>query len=84
MSFQGTAGFATLPGVTVLGIGGNQANSTPGGTNLGTDPHGTHSSRTKINALFADLHLENMTWSVFTTNLSTPSDPSATQRWSPQ
>ncbi len=79
VTFQGTAGFPTLPGVTVLGIGGNQATSTPGGNATG----GTHSSRQKINALFADLHLENMTWSVFTTNASIPSDPSATQRWSP-
>jgi prepilin-type N-terminal cleavage/methylation domain-containing protein len=81
VSFLGTAGFATLPGVTVLGIGGNQAMSNPNGT---AATGGTHSSRTKINALFADLHLENMTWSVFTTNASIPSDPSATQRWSPQ
>ena len=79
VSFQGTAGFATLPGVKVLGIGGNQATSTPGGTATG----GTHSSRTKINALFADLHSENMTWSVFTNNTNSPSDPSAAQRWSP-
>jgi prepilin-type N-terminal cleavage/methylation domain-containing protein len=79
--FLGTAGFATLPGVTVLGIGGNQATSNPD-TSAATG--GTHSSRQKINALFADLHLENMTWSVFTTNASIPSDPSATQRWSPQ
>src|SRR6266487_4482767 len=65
--FLGTAGFPTLPGVTVLGIGGNQATSTPDGT---AATGGTHSSRRKINALFADLHLENMTWSVFTTNAS--------------
>src|SRR6266568_4149334 len=30
--FLGTAGFATLPGVTVLGIGGNQARSNPDGS----------------------------------------------------
>ena len=78
--FLGTAGFATLPGVTVLGIGGNQATSNPDGS---AAIGGTHSTRTKINALFADLHLENMAWSVFTTNASIPSDPSATQRWTP-
>jgi prepilin-type N-terminal cleavage/methylation domain-containing protein len=82
VSFQGTAGFATLPGVTVLGIGGTtppQATSNPGGNATG----GTHSSRQKINALFADLHLENMTWSVFANNAYSSSDPSAAQRWSP-
>jgi len=83
VSFQGTA-LTAAPGVTVLGIGPPpppppQATSNPGGNATG----GTHSSRQKINALFADLHLENMTWSVFTTNASIPSDPSATQRWSP-
>jgi len=83
VSFQGTGGFPTLPGVTVLGIGGTtppQATSTPGGNATG----GTHSSRQKINALFADLHLENMTWSVFANNANSSSDPSAAQRWSPQ
>ena len=78
--FLGTAGFATLPGVTVLGIGGNQATSNPD-TSAATG--GTHSSRQKINALFADLHLENMTWTVFANNANIPSDPSAAQRWSP-
>src|SRR5437016_5270507 len=49
--FQGNA-IAAAPGVTVL-----QATS-PGGPAIG----GTNSSRQKISALFADLHLENMTW----------------------
>jgi prepilin-type N-terminal cleavage/methylation domain-containing protein len=80
VSFQGTAGFATLPGVTVLGIGGNQATSTPGGNATG----GTHGSRTKINALFADLHLENMTWTTFTSNTANPpTDPDGNYRWNP-
>jgi prepilin-type N-terminal cleavage/methylation domain-containing protein len=72
VTFQGTA-VTGLPGVTVL-----QATSAPGGAALG----GTHSSRTKINALFADLHLENMEWSVFT-NTPAGSDPSVAQRWTP-
>ena len=70
--FQGTA-ITAAPGVTVL-----QATS-PGGPAIG----GTNSSRQKISALFADLHLENMTWSVFTNNVNSPTDPSAAQRWSP-
>jgi prepilin-type N-terminal cleavage/methylation domain-containing protein len=73
VSFKGTA-LTPAPFVTVL-----QATSNPnGGPVIG----GTHSSRQKINALFADLHLENMTWSVFTNNPA-GSDPSAAQRWSP-
>jgi prepilin-type N-terminal cleavage/methylation domain-containing protein len=84
VEFQGIAGTGGTagPSVTVLGIGGTnppRATSTPGGNAIG----GTHSSRGKINALFADLHLENMTWSVFANNANTPSDPSAAQRWSP-
>ena len=78
VTFQGTA-LTAAPGVTVLGIGGNQAASSPGGNAT----LGTNSSRQKISALFADLHLENMTWSVFSNNVNSPSDPSATQRWSP-
>jgi len=72
VSFQGTA-LTAAPGVTVL-----QATS-PGGPAIG----GTNSSRQKISALFADLHLENMTWSVFINNINSASDPSAAQRWSP-
>ena len=72
VTFQGTA-LTGLPGVTVL-----QAASAPGGAALG----GTHSSRRKVNALFADLHLENMEWSVFT-NTPAGSDPSVAQRWTP-
>ena len=71
VSFQGTA-LTAAPGVTVLRA------TSPGGPAIG----GTHSSRQKVNALFADLHLENMTWSVFT-NTPAGSDPSAAQRWSP-
>ncbi len=78
VSFLGTA-VTAAPGVTVRGIGGNQATSSPGGNATG----GTHSSRKQINALFADLHLENMTWSVFTNNTNSSSDPSGAQRWSP-
>jgi len=72
VSFQGTAVTGT-PFVTVF-----RAASKPSGPAIG----GTHSSRKQINALFADLHLENMTWSVFT-NTPAGSDPSAAQRWTP-
>src|SRR6266566_2391455 len=57
--------------------------SNPGGTATG----GTHSSRTKINALFADWHVETMLWSgtgpAFTHTSDPGSDPDAQYRWSP-
>jgi prepilin-type N-terminal cleavage/methylation domain-containing protein len=77
--FQGTA--ATLPhGVTVLGAGSNTATSNPGGNATG----GTQNSRTRINALFADLHCETMSWTTFTSNTANPpSDPDGNFRWTP-
>ncbi len=44
---------------------------------------GTHSSRKRINALFADLHAETMDWTTFINDTPLPSDPSADLRWSP-
>jgi len=92
VTFRGTANtssqpnLAASPNVTVLGIGGNpppapppQATSSPGGNATG----GTHSSRQKINALFADWHSENMLWTTFTNNMALPSDASADLRWVP-
>lgn len=72
--FQGTA--ATLaPGVTVSG-----AMSNPGGNATG----GTQNSRTRINALFADLHCETMPWTTFTSNTANPpTDPDGYFRWTP-
>jgi prepilin-type N-terminal cleavage/methylation domain-containing protein len=75
--FQG-AGNSTAPGVKVLA-----ATSTPGGSATG----GTHSNRAKINAICADLHVENMLWSgtgpAFTNTSDPGSDPDAQYRWSP-
>jgi len=89
VGFQGTAdtttptNLANSANVTVVGIGGGQAASVPGGTATG----GTHSRRTQINALFADWHAENMPWSgagaAFTNNASTATDPDGGSRWSP-
>jgi len=78
VSFQGTA-VVTQPVVTVLGRGGNTATSNPGGDATG----GTHNNRTKINALFADLHSETMSWATFTNNAATSSDPDGLYRWTP-
>jgi prepilin-type N-terminal cleavage/methylation domain-containing protein/prepilin-type processing-associated H-X9-DG protein len=91
VEFQGTANttnnganLANSSNVTVVGIGGGQATSTPGATNPAPPPsHGTHSSRQKINALFADWHVENMSWTTFTNNAATANDPDAAHRWSP-
>jgi prepilin-type N-terminal cleavage/methylation domain-containing protein/prepilin-type processing-associated H-X9-DG protein len=69
VSFTGTAAAS----VTVDKAGGSQ------GTALG----GTHSNRKRINACMADLHVENMLWSVFINNTNSSSDPSASQRWTP-
>jgi prepilin-type processing-associated H-X9-DG protein len=84
VSFLGTAGTGPPSGVTVLGMGSGTATSSPGGTNSGTVPHGTHGNRTKINALFADWHVENMSWTTFTNNAADdPNDPDAKYRWVP-
>jgi prepilin-type N-terminal cleavage/methylation domain-containing protein/prepilin-type processing-associated H-X9-DG protein len=77
VSFQGTA-VSGAPGVTVVSTG--TVTSTPGGTPTG----GTHNSRVKINAIFADWHVENMSWSLFIKNTNNPpSDPCGAQRWNP-
>jgi hypothetical protein len=77
VSFTGL-GNSSLPGVRVLA-----STSTPGGTAQG----GTHNSRTKISALFADWHAEMMAWSgtgpAFTHTTDPGSDPDAPYRWSP-
>jgi prepilin-type N-terminal cleavage/methylation domain-containing protein len=78
VTFAGWAS-STAPGVRVLGAGGNAATSTPGGNATG----GTHNSRSKINALFGDLHSETMSWATFTNNAATGSDPDGELRWKP-
>ena len=62
------SGWANSPnqGVTVAGIGGNTVQSSPGGNVI----NGTYNSRRLINALFADLHCETMTWTAFASTTS--------------
>lgn len=76
-SFQGVGNYLPL-GVNVLA-----ATSTPGGAATG----GTHNNRKKINAIFADWHVESMLWSgtgpAFTNNTVTGSDPDGELRWKP-
>jgi prepilin-type N-terminal cleavage/methylation domain-containing protein/prepilin-type processing-associated H-X9-DG protein len=78
VSFLGK-GDSSAPGVTVLAA----ASTPPGGNAQG----GTHNSRAKINALFADWHVETMAWSgtgpAFTNTASTGADPDGANRWSP-
>ena len=79
VTFLGAADSAA-PGVTVAA-----AMSTPPGANT---TGGTHSNRTKINALCADWHVETMPWSgtgpAFTNTTNPGNDPDAPFRWSPQ
>jgi len=76
VTFQGSANTPVSPGITVLG-----ATSTPNGPAAG----GTHNNRTKIDALFADLHCETMPWSgtgpAFTNTVQTGNDPDGHYRW---
>jgi len=74
VAFQG-AGTTAAPGVNLLGFN-NTVTSTPGGVAAG----GTHNSRKRINALFADLHCETMTWSAFTGTGANPGEP---DQWTP-
>jgi prepilin-type N-terminal cleavage/methylation domain-containing protein/prepilin-type processing-associated H-X9-DG protein len=74
VAFQG-AGTTAAPGVYLLG-NGNSVTSSPGGVPTG----GTHNSRKRINALFADLHCETMTWTAFTSTVAIPNDP---DQWTP-
>lgn len=76
--FTGTA-VTSASGVTVLGQGTNQALSNPGG--IATT--GDHSNGQRVDACMADLHVENMLWTVFTNNTNSPTDSAGAQRWSP-
>lgn len=79
VSFQGRAD-SPAPGVKVVGNGGGTATSTPSN---GPATAGTQNNRTRINALFADLHAETMDWSTFTNNAVTATDPDGELRWRP-
>ncbi len=70
VSFSGVSG-AT---VTVL-----RTSSTPGGPATG----GTQNKRTYINAVFADLHCETLSWITFTSLATGPLDDPSRFRWDP-
>lgn len=77
VEFLGTASSAA-PGVTVY-----KGTSSPGGDYGSSKPHGTHSGRTRIHALFGDLHTESLPWTSFKNESDSTSDPTASQRWNP-
>ena len=89
VAFQGIANttsqtnLAGSANVTVVGAGSGQATTMPGGPAIG----GTQNSRTRINAVFADWHVESMAWSgtgpAFTNTTDPGNDPDAPYRWSP-
>jgi prepilin-type N-terminal cleavage/methylation domain-containing protein/prepilin-type processing-associated H-X9-DG protein len=56
--------------------------SSPGGQAPAT-AGGTHSKRTRINVLFADLHTENMLWTTFLNSTVSSTDAVANLRWDP-
>jgi prepilin-type N-terminal cleavage/methylation domain-containing protein/prepilin-type processing-associated H-X9-DG protein len=74
---------AQAAGVTVTFSGGTAAAVTVYKNTNPPASGGTHSNRKRINALFADLHSENMDWTTFINDTPSASDPSADLRWSP-
>jgi prepilin-type N-terminal cleavage/methylation domain-containing protein len=71
IKFQGLAG----GNVTVEANGV----STPGGGAKG----GTHQSRKRINAIYNDWHVETMTFTTYTNDQPSTTDPGGPQRWNP-
>lgn len=66
--------FSGLAGATVTVL---RASSTPGGTATG----GSQKKRTSINALFADLHSESLSWTTFKMDATGPTDDPSRFRW---
>jgi prepilin-type N-terminal cleavage/methylation domain-containing protein len=77
VNFQGQATTAA-PGVTLLGSANTVTTTNPaaGGATVG----GTHNARARINALFADLHCEVMTWTAFRSTAANAGEP---DQWTP-
>lgn len=69
--------FSGLAGATVKVV---RDTSTPGGS---PPEGGTHNSRTRINALFADLHSESLTWTTFIADAAGAADDPSRFRWEP-
>jgi prepilin-type N-terminal cleavage/methylation domain-containing protein/prepilin-type processing-associated H-X9-DG protein len=58
---QAQGAVVAFSGIPAAAVTVYRATSSPGGVAVG----GTHNRRTRINALFADLHVENMAWTDF-------------------
>lgn len=71
--------FQGVPAAAVTEYKGTSALGGPAPTPDG----GTHNKRKRIDALFADLHAENIFWSVFINDTDSATDPNASQRWTP-
>jgi prepilin-type N-terminal cleavage/methylation domain-containing protein len=76
---QSTAATVTFTGTAAASVTVDKN----GGGSQGTALGGTHNNRKRINAYMADLHVENMLWSVYKNATNSSSDPSASQRWNP-
>jgi prepilin-type N-terminal cleavage/methylation domain-containing protein/prepilin-type processing-associated H-X9-DG protein len=74
---------AQAPGPRVTFAGGAAAAVTVYKNTSPAASGGTHGNRKRINALFADLHSENMDWTTFINDTPSASDPNAALRWSP-
>jgi hypothetical protein len=68
--------FAGVSGATVTVL---RDSSAPGGTATG----GTQKKRRSINALFADLHSESLSWTTFKMAATGPTDDPSRFRWEP-
>ncbi len=64
-------------GVSGAGVTVERDSSDPGGT----APGGSQKTRTSINALFADLHAESLSWATFKAPASGPADDPSRFRW---
>ena len=76
---QGATSSVTFTGTAATAVTVDKT----GGGSQGTALGGTHTGRRRIDACMADLHVENMLWSLFINNSNSSSDPSAAQRWNP-
>lgn len=75
---QGTGSSVAFTGTAAATVTVYKDVSAPGGTATG----GTQNRRARINALFADLHADSLTWTAFKTDTGATGDD-ANYRWAP-
>ena len=76
---QSSAATVSFTGTATSAVTVNKDSSVPGGTATG----GTQNKRARINALFADLHGDSMTWTTFKTDTNGNPQDDANFRWVP-